>query len=438
MVGALLATTGGPTVTADGVSYLRLAQGLPPLEGPGNHFPLGYPAALAIMRGVGFGHLDAARWLSALLAGTNVLLAGAFVRRTWGAGWSLVVMVVLAAATPLAQLHTAVLSEPLFLTLLLVWLLLMRAARESALVALGAGGIAAAAVLTRFAGAALVVAGLVLLVQHRSRLAAYAIGAGAPLAVWFGVMALRGTDAARTVRWHPASRGDVVQAARSAASWILGSTGPALAGFAVALGAAALLWRARRSPGGEALLVAAGCYVAVIGVTVFLLDAQTPLDTRLLAPIQLLVVLSLPAAEKVLPRALIAVGVTAVVLVTGAATIRSLTSPDLAVLSASRGDVTDAVGELPGTVWSNGPPALWLHSGREALPLPRVRDPWSLERNDRYDEEMAALRASSGDLVVWLEYFAYRDYLPSRQDLEAHLDLQPVAVLPDGVVYRVP
>jgi hypothetical protein len=102
-------TAEGPWVTPDGVSYLRMAQGLDPLEHPPGHFPFGYPAVLDLFDGLGMAPLTAARALGAGLAATNVLLAAAIVHRMAGAAWAVGVSAALLAATPVAQVHVSVL-----------------------------------------------------------------------------------------------------------------------------------------------------------------------------------------------------------------------------------------------------------------------------------------------------------------------------------------
>ena len=179
-----LVTADGPWVSPDGVSYLRMAQGVDPLEHPPGHFPFGYPALLRLLDDLGTTPLTAARALGAGLAAVNVLLAAAIARRMAGAAWAVGVSAALVLATPLAQVHVSVLSEPLFVALMLAWVLLSTQLDESRWAGLAAGAAAAGAFLTRFAGVALLVASLGLLVRHRRAAVPWLLGAGLPLLVW--------------------------------------------------------------------------------------------------------------------------------------------------------------------------------------------------------------------------------------------------------------
>jgi hypothetical protein len=72
----------------------------------------------------------------------------------------------------------------------------------------------------------------------------------------------------------------------------------------------------------EALGIVAACYVVVLASTIALFDAQTPLDGRLLAPVQLVVILACPAVATLPARHWLSAGLVLVVAVTAVATTR--------------------------------------------------------------------------------------------------------------------
>jgi hypothetical protein len=211
-----------------------------------------------------------------------------------------------------------------------------------------------------------------------------------------------------------------------------------IVGGLVLVAAVVLLVRARRLPGGGALGVVAACYVAVLGVTVVFLDAQTPLDLRLLAPVQVLVLLSLPATSTLPFPRLLAVGVAGVVLM-NAATTRSVLDPlDTALLRLRDDPSVTATRRLDGEVASNEPGALWLFTDVNVRAIPRVTDPWTTRANPDFESEMKRLRtALAGGYLVWLDAYDH-GYLPTEEAAVRALRATVVERLPDGTIYEVP
>src|SRR5579859_4796401 len=337
-----LATRAGPAITPDGVSYLRMARGLRPLEHPPGHFPDGYPLALSALHSLGLGMVSGGRWLGVLLVALNVFLAGLYTLGIASPPWAVGVAVGVAAATPLALLHTGLYSEPLFVTTMLGWLLAVRSERI-AVVAV-AGSLSTAAFLIRYAGAALILAGLVLLWSRRPRLRAYVAGAATPLAAWVPFRLTSGPVTSRRLVWHPPAAMTVLDGARSLAAWATGMKAGALAGLVVAAVATLLLIRVRRLPGGEALGIVAASYLVVLASTIALFDAQTPLDGRLVAPLQLLVILACPAVATMPARHWLTAGLVIIVAVTAVATTRQQSNLPRGILDFQRSPTVAAAG----------------------------------------------------------------------------------------------
>lgn len=435
-VGTAIATRVGPTITPDGVSYLRMADGLALLEHPPGHFPNGYPVALSILQSVGLGQVGAGRWLGVLLSATNVMLAGTYTMRLAGGRWAVGVALAVAAATPLAVLNAGLYSEPMFLSLMLAWLLCIRSEKPS--MSAAAGTLAAAAFLTRYAGAALILAGVGILWPQRRRLLPYAAGAAVPLVLWSTARASAGSLTSRAAVWHPPSRSVVFAGAESVGTWATGVQGTLFGGSIVVAGAVLVLVRARHLPSGRNLGIAAACYVVIVALTIAVFDAQTPLDSRLLAPVQLLVILACPAVGTLPLRRVLSVGLAVIVVITGIATADQLSSLRSQPLRLDASPTIAAARGLDGPMASNAPGALWVLTGVEAVWIPHRTEPDTLERNAAFPEEMARLERElrSGGHIVWLDPYDYRTYLPTERQVARSLDLVLVEQFVDGAIYR--
>lgn len=173
LVGALAvltATASGLGVSPDGVSYLSLADefrtdGSPyPVLAPS---PTHYAPLWPVLVGGAAAVTDAddllgvGRYLNAILAATIPALVFLAVRRSPAAPawWSVVAAAVVTFSFGLFRLSARALTEPLFIVLMLATLLLLEvgAHRRSRAFLIGAAAVAAMTVLTRFAGAVLLV-----------------------------------------------------------------------------------------------------------------------------------------------------------------------------------------------------------------------------------------------------------------------------------------
>ena len=296
-----LATSDGPSANPDSVSYLRMAAGLDPIEHPLGHFPPGYPLALRGLHGLGSGWIGAGRWLGISLAGLNAVLAGLVSWRIFRSnGWAFATAIALASATTLAPLNVGLFSEPLFFTLIFAWLLLIDATRSALLVVCGI--VAAASFLVRFAGVSLLLASVALLWSTPRRLLLFAAGAAPPLLFWALTRPISAEVESRPLVWHPPPPHALAVGVARTTEWISGETGTFWSGCLILIVAVFLLWRAWQSANSRRLAVVAGCYVIVLALTMTLFYAQTPLDPRLLAPVQVLVLVSAPVVSHIRPR----------------------------------------------------------------------------------------------------------------------------------------
>jgi hypothetical protein len=480
----LCATRHGAGLMPDSYDYLSAADNLLRGNGlvtsrAGNAFspyvlwPPLYPLAVALPATTGLPLTSAARWVGVLLFGTTVLFAGLAARQYTRSGWAgMLAGALIAACTPLLEVSSWVQSETLLIALALPALFLLDRFIESRRAGLlvAAALIAGLACLARNSGLAIVLTGLVLLLwKRRGRvLAIYLpLSLGPPL-LWLARNLAIGTTG-RTVLFHPPASWKLLAGLDTLASWFVSYTAaPAikwLAGFAVLAVVLAFFFinrRARRGasqpPVPRALLVFLPCYLLVVLLSITLLDAFIPLDTRLLSPVlPTLVVLGVALGHRVWFRksgrswrvALVLLGV----LWLGgwsymAAKWIANRSRDGAwysstdwrlspVLMASR-DLPDDV-----PVWSNVPEAIWLITGRPASPVPEVMNHHTLLDNLNYREEIEALRTelARGALLVYIRREqGRRHYMPSEPELIYRLGLTPLSpqyVCSDGAIYTL-
>lgn len=299
----------GPGLDPDAMSYLGAAQSFArtgtlripegdwdAAEGtePLGHFPPGFSLALAGPVALGADAIQTARVVEAISAAAAVGLAAWLAGLTAGT-LAAVLAGALAFATPgFALDHLRVLSEPLFLALLVATLALMLRARERPL---AYGGVAALAGLVRYAGVALGAAAAVWALAGaggwRRRLARAAL-AFAPSALVQGAWALRARAESADVRTFGLTGGlgpTLREGWTTLTTWLApGIDAAALRAVAALLVAAAacwLVWSAARKERGFFLAMAVGAafYAGLVVASRLFADASIPFDERLLSPL---------------------------------------------------------------------------------------------------------------------------------------------------------
>jgi hypothetical protein len=162
----------GPGASGDSTSYLMGAENL--LSGNGfsrysggyeirpiTGFPPFYSIVLAGLHALGPGLVGAARWLDVVLIGVNVLAVGWLVRARTDSTWAaLIAQGLILAADSVFLWHTWVMSEPLYVTLMLIALIatVRFLDRQRRWWLVTAGLAAGLATLTRYVGLSLIVA----------------------------------------------------------------------------------------------------------------------------------------------------------------------------------------------------------------------------------------------------------------------------------------
>ncbi|GIV76497.1 MAG: hypothetical protein KatS3mg050_0891 [Litorilinea sp.] len=498
----LYATAWGLGASPDSAAYIGVARNLLAGRGLGvpfgqtadvplTHFPPLYSLALALVGGLsGTDPWLSGRWLQAALLALSVLgvggMAYGLARRSGRA--ALLAGLLWMTSPALLGLYLMAWSEALFLFLglgglaLLALYLVHPSRRLLALAALAIG----LAVVTRYAGLALVATGLVALwwLSEDSRLRRltdgvfFALLSGLPLAIWLVRNLLIGGEATgRKIAFHPLSRAHLIQGLDTVSGWLflpasapgwIKAGGVALLALALAIILLAHL-PGRRFQGAIRLptddLAGAlvwvlglflGIYVLFLVFSISLVDYNTPLDGRILAPAWAAAFLLLvrggflltdrgprPALARVAVATLGAL-VVGLFSVQAWATVQAAHADGLGFASRRwhESPVVAAVASLPTTtpVFSNVPDGLYLWTGRRTLSLPRPVRATSRQANERYSAEMAMVRhtlEAQGGVVVYFRDLA-RNATLDEDSLHTELGLHVIFNGPDGVIYGAP
>lgn len=480
-LGALLlwlATPWGIGLSPDSAAYVGAARNLLAGHGltlsglagdiPFTHYPPLYPALLALA-GLPTGDpLSGARALHALLWAVNLFLGvWMLAQGARRALWALVAGALITLTAPtLVEIHLMAWSEPAFLTGILLGCLLLAmyldSPRRSVLFAAAlATGLA---LLTRYAGAALVGAGgLSLLLLDRRRWprrlgasAAFGLISVLPLALWtLYTLTTAGRASSRELAFHPIGREQLGQALDTLAGWLLiphtAPKGIKFGALIVAGAALAVAWaKARALPTLVKVLgLFSMVYLALLAFSISFFDANTPLDNRILSPLYatgLIIVLSALGAHvrRGVP-AIAALGVAVIVAVASGAPAARLLSVSYSEGLGFNSIVWRAsptlaqIRELPTDVpiYANAPEAITIHTGRAAARIPRREDATTRRANPRYAEEMAALRAFVMDRRGVVVYFTRieRRAPPTEEELRDLLSLHVLIATADGRIY---
>jgi hypothetical protein len=300
-----------------------------------------------------------------------------------------------------------------------------------------------------------------------------------PAALWtVRNVAVADTAAARVLAWHPAGKAQLWQALYTVAGWLhvpdrapdwlrLGLL------LAVAAAAATMIFTVRRGRPErpvasfiKLLVLWIPLYLAFLAASISLLDASTPLDDRILAPLYVATIfLALYAVGELLP--LVAhprrwqAGLAALLLLlVGGSAIKGASWVNdgyrqgigFSSLAWQRSPLIQQVRLAPPetVIYSNVPEAIYLHADRRALPLPRPMNATTQQPNPGYAAELIRMgqmldtqglavlgRTASpaqAALLVYARGLSQRSR-PSEEELRQQLALHLLAQCADGAIY---
>ena len=485
----IFATSSGIGLVSDSFFYIGGSEGILSGEGfsrpaaEGNwkiitHFPPFYAVLLSLPR-LFLPSTDAAIALHLVLYVINAVLAGHLVQRAtgnWLSGW--LAGVLWSLSPVLLRQQISVLSEGLSFTMILLFLLHFQTyAQTRRWVDIAfAGVLVGFNYLTRYAGAAFILPGIIfLLIDGRSkvldritRLLLFLFTSLALPSVWaLRNFWLTGSTSNRVLGWHPFSKAQLFRAAQTMVHWLSPVDFPGIVDL-VLLGALLLMvgvlfltWALRflrgepqsRDRSSQTMLLLSASvlsYLALLVVSISLFDASTPLDDRILSPVYVLLllmaflVLGRRAADRLPGKRLlllVAILLTLWIGFRGARAANEAARYPAGFASATWQDspVVGFVQELDvdTLLYSNEIDALYLLTGRMAYLIPVQWDPvTTLERED-YEEVLTKMRqslhAKQGYLVLFSTLEA-QPFFPDRSVLTE--GMTPVLESDSGSIYR--
>jgi len=493
-----LITPFGIGTSPDSVVYIGVAnnfaagRGLTTNTAPGRYEPLTqyppfYPFVLAV-GGSFFGEpYQAAQALAGLVFGFNIFLVGAVLLRliqwsVWPAVFGAAIMLL---APPMLGIHVMAWSEPIFILLCLLSFIVLSGSiqRQKFGWLIVSAVLASLALFTRYAGVALVTAGLIGIFSFsrgrwpRRLVEALTFGSISVmplLALLTYNQQAAGSATNRIFAFHPVTRAQLWQGLTTLSSWVgLPVSLPTYVHlivvgfiFVVSLVFALDLLRFGLSTSGAyqlgnspphfivLLALFTGIYSAFVVLSISFLDANTPLDDRILSPIYvtfLILVIYLvsryihsrkPAVWRLIPGSMVLI----LLVVYGASSFPFLrtsrasgigfSSPvweNSALLQEIRGLPVDVA------IHSNVPEAIYLHTGRPATRLPRVYERSAAQSNPEFELELLAIEAKMATEKAVIAFFNQPGRIenPSLEDIEAILDLEIQTQAADGWIYTL-
>lgn len=485
-------TPWGVGVWHDSTIYLNAAgnfaqgQGLQWVGGGGElkpltHFPPLYPMFLASVILLGVEVADAARWLAAVFFGVNICIVGFIVLRYTHKPWVAMAISLLAMVSPvLVSVHSMAMSEPLFILLGLVSIafLVEHLVRPRKWLLLSAAIAAALTYLTRYAGAALVMTGVVslLLLGGRSRRVKirdainFAVLALLPMLAWMiRNLLLTGSATNRILQFHPPDLNKAKAFINTISAWLLPPNVPLrlraavlVVGLLFLIVMALRLWSKVESPATKRdvnltviLCLYGGLYLMLLTASLTFFDAATRMDDRILSLIftAVLILISLFVGLAQTPRKVGLLLLPILIVGWGALTWTYLAG-STEILSTMRregvgfssrawqsSEIIAWIEKLPSNalIYLNEAFAINFLIGRGAFSVPEKIDPLKSQPKVDYETQIAAMHnqlSKPSSLLVLFHPHSLRIEMPSLEELTAGLVLLVEAQ--DGAIYVDP
>ncbi|MEO9019462.1 MAG: hypothetical protein ABI314_03040 [Gemmatimonadaceae bacterium] len=428
-------------------------------------WPPGFPVAIALPVLLGASPVQSARWINVLAAAASAVVIVLLIADPLGAVAGAAGVLVVFATQAVFDAHISVLSEPLFIAVMLLVLATMIHARDRLLIL---GTFATLAVMIRYAGACAPLAVVLwTLLDSRydigtraRRAAVVALTPGVCIILWFARTASApDRHSTPSLGLYGGWGATFAQARDTLAEWLApvlqDGTGQRIVALVVAIALVVFIITAARDTtdnrrrqmryGGVATLIAAVsllsvCYVAVILGSRAFVGGTIPLDGRILAPLIVLIevagVVSIAYWWHAYHRPLRIIIVLAGIAWIGAAATLTVNDAVYAVTEGSDFAGSDWR-DSPLTAWvrthgtghplySNWPAGLYFHANRVARELPKATRPQDVAAFG------ALLRRNHGYVVAFNEVSP--DFVPP-DSIARETGLRRLASTPDGDVW---
>ena len=496
----LLSTPWGIGVSPDSVTYIGGARSLVAGSGfsmkttfgaiePITHFPPLYSMLLSLSGFFSVDPMAGARWINALLFGLNIFLAGYIVHRQLPASQAffwlpLFASLAVLTAPPMLEIHLMAWTEALYLCLGFSGLTALATylKRFELGYLLLSALLISAAFLTRYAGAALLATGFLGVILYGPptilrRLKSASLFVFTSLIVpvlWMvGNYLSAGTATSRGLSLHPIGLSKIREAIMTVSSWVLVPESASVWIKIIPLGAFALIYvymtyirqgRAGRVERVRQSYVPVFVKLLVLFVIVYLfflvfsisfLDANTPLDSRILSPVFLSgVIIFIYMVGEVLTQFQKQTPIKSSILVLAVAfiAVNAWNGSTLLVRGYEQGigynslewnqsGILREVEKLPEQVviYTNVPEAVYFFFDRAAMSIPRKFESTRGQANPNYQAEIEVMRSTMENQAGVVVFFSNlkRPTLISEEELALQLPVRALVQVADGVIYTM-
>jgi hypothetical protein len=456
-----------------------------------HHAPL-YAALLAVPGFFGIELGQTAKVLNALLFSANIFILGLMVstlsKSISPAAWILPTAgawLMLISYT-MVELHLMAWTEAVFILLMLITIALLAAYlnKPRVLFLLASAVAAGLALLTRYAGLSLVLTGFLGILfflpsnlLSRIRIAAvFFLVSVTPIVLWLGRnFLMAGTAANREFIFHPVSKNQLWIGLTTISGWLgVSESAPTLLKLvpvaAAGIGMLALIFLSRRNRSSiidgnkteegkqipETVKISLTFFLVYIAFLVFsvsFFDANTPLDNRILSPIYVVgLLVALFGVISLITLKPDNFSVKTGVFILGIWLTMNYLSTSINLVSSSYREgiglnsrewlQSETLNELEIyspeiVIYSNAPDAIYLHTGRPAVSLPRKYERASQRVNHNYSSDLVNIQNLVDSNQALIVYFSTlnRPNISTEEELSTDLRLDVVANLSDGKIF---
>jgi hypothetical protein len=495
----LFTTAWGIGLSPDSTQYIGAARNL--LNGKGlsitspsrdmipmTHYPPLYPTMIALTGIFSIDPLTGARWLNVLLFGTNIMLVGLVIYKyTFKSIWpALFGSLFVLSSFDMIYIHSMAWSEPLFITFCILGLLTLGKYIDNPrpILLVTSSVVISMGFLARYVGISLIsagTAGILLLNEEKyyKRIInsfTFFVISCFPMALWFiRNLYVGGTMTNRKMAFHPVTYRNLKIGLYTISKWIFPASFPGILGAIILLTLVTtlvilniiILSNEKNKWGGQLnkkditkfphlLALFTLFHLGLLIVSISFFDAHTPLNLRTLSPVYVIVlILVFCQANKLLAyqrsrrllqatSIIICIAIIGIYLSQNTTRISKFNRTGLGYASRfwKQSQIIQKVKDLPSEIeiYSNGPDAIYILTGKPAYFIPSKVDPGTRLVNKNYLSELSRMREQlkhKKGVIVYFYVGRRRWYLPSIYELKSILQLKLLIHGTDGAIYEI-